>query len=260
MRLRLLATIALVAGCRVGGPDGADAAPEKPSLPTAPKTDGAARPDNTHAHEATTVDGERFVVDTFTFDLARVSLRIADVGATREIDKTLKGPEDVLAVNAGFFDDHDAPVGLSRSAKVELSPFAPKLSGGVLEIDHGNASLFETETYDPKRAPELAVQCRPRLVVDGKPNVRSDDKKRAERTAVCIHPGGKRISFSIATNAERGPSLFALGHYLAEKGCRDALALDGGPSTGAVYEGPGGRVELPLRGPIRQAIVVTRRK
>jgi len=255
--LSFVLTSLVLAACRVGGADTGDAGP--PAAPPPPFAE-AATPDDAHTHETTTVAGEPLVVDTFTFSLSEVSLSIADVGATRDLAKTLKSKEDLLTINAGFFDERDAPIGLSRSGKVQLSAFAPKLSGGVLEVDKGAATLFETESYDVSRTPEVAVQCRPRLVVAGKPNVKSDDKKRAERTSVCISRDGKRLAFSVTTNAERGPSLFALGQYLAQRGCRDALALDGGPSTGAIYVGPRGRIELPLRGPIRQAIVVSRRK
>jgi uncharacterized protein YigE (DUF2233 family) len=205
------------------------------------------------------MSGESFTADWFTFPLATVGLRIVDVGASRELLRALEADDDVLAVNAGFFDEHDAPLGLSRSRGATLSAFAPKLSGGVLEVDGDTATLFETETYDKKRTPAFAVQCRPRLVVAGRANVRSDDKKRAERTALCLRDGGKTLSVVVLENEERGPSLFATGHYLEARGCHDALSLDGGPSTGVVYRGPGEPVELPLRGPIRQAIVIRRR-
>lgn len=263
---KVAALFALLVSCRVGSADPIDAspAPSPSGLPSGTSSSSsrtkAHAPPEVHSHEETVVEGERLVVDTFTFALADVSLALVDVGATRDLGATLKSADDVLTVNAGFFDEHDAPVGLSRSNKAQLSAFAPKLSGGVLEVHHGVATLLETETYDTARAPDFAVQCRPRLVVAGKANVKSDDKKRAERTSVCILGNGKRLSFAIIKNEEKGPSLFALGRYLAQKGCRDALALDGGPSTGAVYAGPNGKLEWPLRGPVRQAIVVTRRK
>ena len=146
------------------------------------------------------------------------------------------------------------------SRGVRRSRFSRPLSGGVLEVTGAEAAVLETESYDAARAPELAVQCRPRLVVGGKANVRRDDGKRAERTAVCLRDRGRTLAFVIAKDAERGPSLYALGRYLEAKGCSDALSLDGGPSTGAAFFGPRGREELALRGPIQQAIVVSARE
>lgn len=267
-RVGLVSTAALAAAtflaCRVGpsthdAPDAAASAPLAHEGPSAAGTDGAPSPAEPHHREKATSSGESFTADWFTFRLASVGLRIVDVGASRELGRALETDDDLLAVNAGFFDDHDAPLGLSRSRGATLSAFAPKLSGGVLEVDGDTGALFETETYDKKRTPAFAVQCRPRLVVSGHANVRSDDKKRAERTTLCLRDGGKVLSVVVLENEERGPSLFATGHYLETRGCHDALSLDGGPSTGVVYRSAGGPVELPLRGPIRQAIVIRRR-
>jgi uncharacterized protein YigE (DUF2233 family) len=250
--------VLFASGCRVGSDPSKDATPALAASVVALDAGHAGTSDRTH--ESARAGDETFEADWFSFALADVRVSIVDVQATRDLARTLSKPEAVFATNAGFFDERDAPLGLSVTGGARMSAFAPKLSGGVLEIDHGKATLFETETYDRARLPDFAVQCRPRLVVAGHPNVRSDDKKRAERTAVCLREGGTKLAFVIAKNAERGPSLFALGRYLAEKGCHDALSLDGGPSTGAVYQGPGGLEEMPLRGPIRQAILVTRPK
>ena len=91
--------------------------------------------------------------------------------------------------------------------------------------------------------------------------MRGDDGQRAERTALCIRDEGRTVDVVIAEPADgtRGPSLYALGQFLAEKHrCDDALNLDGGPSTGVAYRtgdaGSAPRV-LPPRGPLRYAII-----
>jgi hypothetical protein len=59
-----------------------------------------------------------------------------------------------------------------------------------------------------------------------------------------------------------GPSLFALGRFLARRGCENALNLDGGPSTGVAWRerGDGGGItQLAPRRPIRHAVVFKRR-
>lgn len=262
--LALWLGVTALSACRVGpstqdAPEAGASAPFASTGPGVRGADGTTGSAGAYHHEKATMTGESFAADWFTFRLASVELRIVDVGASRELPRALESDDDMLAVNAGFFDEHDAPLGLSRSRGARLSAFAPKLSGGVLEVDGDRGTLFESETYDKVRTPTFAVQCRPRLVVGGHANVRSDDKKRAERTALCLRDGGKTLSVVVVENGERGPSLFAVGRYLEARGCEDALSLDGGPSTGVVYRGEGGPIERPLRGPIRQAIVVRRR-
>lgn len=249
----------LACGCRAGR--GADEDAEAlPASVAAVREAAAPRALTPHTRETAEAAGERFVADWFSFALADVTLSLFDLHGTRDLQAALGGRGALFATNAGFFDTRDAPLGLSVSGGERRSRFSRGLSGGVLEITGGQAAVLETETYDPSRAPEFAVQCRPRLVVAGKANVRRDDGKRAERTAVCVRDGGRTVAFVLAKDDERGPSLFALGRYLEAKGCGDALSLDGGPSTGAAFLGPHGREELALRGPIQQAIVVAARE
>ncbi len=252
--------VALTA-CHAGPPrqDGKDATLGA-AEPTGEASLDARRPQTPHTREDAEAAGERFAADWFTFALASVRVEIADLHATRDLDATLSTPGALFATNAGFFDPRDAPLGLSVSRGVRHSAFAARMSGGVLEISDGGAELLETETYDSARKPDFAVQCRPRLVVGGHANVKRDDGKRAERTAVCLRDAGRTLAFVLAKDAERGPSLHALGRYLEAKGCQDALSLDGGPSTGAAYWGARGLESIPLRGPIRQAIVVSQRE
>ncbi len=250
----------ILGGCRAGSArESTEAAPPVTVASGLEDARAAVTSEVPHRHENTEAMGEAFDVDLFTFDLAVHRLELVDLHATRDLAGAFASKsEAVFATNAGFFDEHDQPLGLSISRGVRASLYSPTLSGGVLEVGHGRAELFETESYDKGRSPEFAVQCRPRLVVRGHANVKRDDGKRAERTAVCLKRDGRELTFVIAKDAQRGPSLYALGHWLEKRGCDDALSLDGGPSTGAVYASPSGTREIALRGPIRQAIVVSR--
>lgn len=210
-------------------------------------------------------DGARvYPTKTWSFPLERYDVAIEDVGMTTALDAVLKKSEAELAINGGFFGEDKKPLGLAISKGERLAPLARSLSGGVLAIDGDRASLFATETYGEKDAEaptHFAVQCRPRLVVDGALNIKRDDGKRSERTALCIKDGGKTIEVALVRGdgEEAGPSLFALGKWLAARGCEGALNLDGGPSTGAAWkEGADVRSEPP-RGPIRHAIVFRKR-
>jgi uncharacterized protein YigE (DUF2233 family) len=193
----------------------------------------------------------------FSFALDDVRLTIEDLnGRSLESLRVERGAS--LVINAGFFDPDFAPEGLSVSEGRELSPLVPSLSGGVLTIDRHRARLFEAETFVRGPSPiEFAVQCRPRLVVDGRNNIASDNGVRAARTALCIRDDHRTLDVVIATALpELGVTLYELGAALVAHGCSDALNLDGGPSTGAAWRDVDGSQYVRPRGPVRQAILI----
>ncbi|MEO8798005.1 MAG: phosphodiester glycosidase family protein, partial [Polyangiaceae bacterium] len=120
-----------------------------------------------------------------------------------------------------------------------------------------SAHLTATEDYVP-HAPDFAVQCRPRLVVGSHRNIKTDDGKRAARTALCLRDGGRTIDIVVALGAgvDAGPTLFELANELESTGCEEALNLDGGPSTGWASRLEDASVFVPPRGPVRQVIAV----
>jgi len=206
---------------------------------------------------------EAYPLRHFSYALADVSVSIEDAGMLPSLASMLERPHALLAVNGGFFDPRGHALGLAVSRGQTLAPFASKLSGGVLGVDGARGWLAETESFEAPSKLEFAIQCRPRLVVNGKVNIRTDDGKRAERTAICLREHGSVIDFFIVrsepTAPMLGPSLHALAQHLAEFGCEDALNLDGGPSTGAAFWQDGKVQHLPPRGPIRHAILVRAR-
>jgi uncharacterized protein YigE (DUF2233 family) len=204
-----------------------------------------------------TVEGETFRVRTWSFDLATTAVTLADLGMRAPLTDAL-GATTRLVVNAGFFDPEGHPIGLAISGGQQLSPFSPTLSGGVLSIDGSTARLEATESFVPAPA-TFAIQCRPRLVVDSRPNVRKDDGHHTDRTALCITNEGHTLDVIVATPGPStpGPSLYALAHYLTtQHPCTAALNLDGGPSTAAAYRATDASTPtlIPPRGPLRYAI------
>ena len=205
--------------------------------------------------DALVEDGKRYEVHTWPLVLARYDVTIEDVGMTTALDRVLERTGAELVVNGGFFDTETRPLGLAISNGAVLSKAAPSMSGGVVTFDGERAQLWESETFALPDQTRFAVQCRPRLVVSRAPNVKRDDGQRSERTALCLTDGGKTMSIVLAKDGESGPSLYALGRYLARRGCEGALNLDGGPSTGAAWRENGTTKQLPPRRPVRQAIV-----
>jgi hypothetical protein len=224
--------------------------------PLAPK----AEPHDTDASSAVTAVGETFLLYRWSLDVAHTSFAIVDLGMRGSLVEAL-GPLGRVAINAGFFDPDGRPVGLVASEGKGLSRFSRTMSGGVFFALDGVAHIQATEDFDPGKHVDVAVQCRPRLVVGGKANVRSDDGQRAARTALCVRDEGRTVDVFVAepSPGTRGPSLFALSQYLStEHRCDDALNLDGGPSTGAAFrEGDAASPKvLPPHGPLRYALVM----
>ena len=249
MRWVVLASLLVVAGCRTDKKADASKGKVPSAAGGAPSAGGLAE------------DAFDFEVKSWTRSLDAYEMTIEDVGMGTALDSVLEKTGGDLVVNGGFFDKEGKALGLAMSNGLRLSPIAKKMSGGVLTVAGSGtkAELFETESFDPPEGLKFAVQCRPRLVVKGEPNVKSDDGHRSERTALCLRDGGKTIEAYLVKGGEGGPSLFALGKWLASKGCEEALNLDGGPSTGAAWVENGEKKLLAPRGGIRHAIVFKRR-
>lgn len=203
-------------------------------------------------------DGRHYPVRTFRVALEKSVVKIEDVAMSTALDEVLDRAHADLVVNAGFFDPKGRPLGLARTDGTTLSPLLKNLSGGVVTVEGDIARLWEAESFTLPESAKFAVQCRPRLVVGGKPNVKSDDGKRSERTALCLRDGGKVLDLFVIhakdVGEPTGPSLFALGRFLARHGCQDALNLDGGPSTGVAYREDGTTKLLAPRAGVRHAI------
>ena len=259
--------LVLAARARRGGPRVAEGSHAFP-------TGGAARTRTTSATEGEAgpardlvEDGQRHDVKVFRFALAEHELSLEDVGMGRALDAVLERTSAELAVNAGFFDPEGKAVGFALSRGAVLSRHSRAASGGVLTFDGSRAVLHEAETFALPAGATFGIQCKPRLVVGGTANVRRDDGKRSERTALCLRDGGTTLEVVIARAASDsageapGPSLHALAQHLVLRGCEDALNLDGGPSTGYAARAPDGTIERALpRGGVRHTIVIRRRK
>ncbi len=217
-------------------------------------------------------DGTRVELLRFEVEVAATDFSLIELEG-RPLREVAQAEGFSLVVNAGFFSVNGSPIGLSQEGYSRYSKLDVELGGGVFEVAEGGASLAAAEVYELKPRVDLALQCRPRLVVGGRVNIRSDDGKRADRTALCIKPsgerikpsgerikqGGERVEVVVAYNApgmsRKGPTLFQLAQWLQQLGCEDALNLDGGPSTSVAWrEADGSFAERAARGPVMQAL------
>jgi uncharacterized protein YigE (DUF2233 family) len=197
-----------------------------------------------------------------TIDPARVELRVVGLGSAQTLDQVLP-PGAVAATNGGYFDEKMKPVGWLVDHATELAPRARRQSGGVVALRGASAWIGPAAKLG--FAPEFAVQNSPRLVEDdGKIGIRTDDGKRAARTIACTAGDKLHLMVALAWSGE-GPTLLETAKLVAADpaqgglGCRAALNLDGGPSTGVwLPERSGIATSLP-RAPIAYGIAVVPR-
>lgn len=206
-------------------------------------------------------DGSTYLLHQFRFDLAHAEMSITDLGMTKPLRHALEDEDASLVFNGGFFSPTTAPEGLAFAGGTELSTLDRELGGGIVTVgtDH-LGRLHDTADYAQPSGTAFAIQCRPRLIVDGAPNIRSDDGRRADRTVLCLRDGGRTMDLIIARTDDLtgmgGPTLYELSRLLRGRGCRNALNLDGGPSTGVAWRERGGIRSLSSRGPVRHGVAV----
>ena len=152
-------------------------------------------------------------------------------GETRDASAWREDEKSLAVINGGFFDPKGKTLGLrvcDGAKKGDLH----NADWGVFFIRKGKAGVLHTRDFKKKYTSYVnisqAVQCGPRLVVDGKT---TDLKPQtARRTGIGIQRDGK-IIVAISDGAlpfDDWANLWAKSDGL---NCRDALNLDGGGST-----------------------------
>lgn len=157
----------------------------------------------------------------------------------KTVTTAFREPDAECAINGGFFDENFRAVGYYKvDGEVISSHPSPGLSGWVCIDMDGRLSIHFKEA-DPDQY-ESVFQCGPMLVdPGGKPGIRSDDGKVADRSAILQLKDG---SFVFLYHGET--TLYALSQYiLAEYPTVDrAINLDGGPEAGIATKIPALRI------------------
>ncbi len=166
----------------------------------------------------------------------------------------------VAAFNGGFFDAANAPLGLLVSEGRQISPLR-KVDHGVFAVVDGKASVRHASQWQAGLKAEFAVECGPRLLVDGEvPHFRSPEAAR--RTALGVDDQGQVVV--VVTTG--GVSLDALAQWIrlprarGGLGAVQALNLDGGKSTMLAVQTPAAQwtVASPIAVPVGIAVVARR--
>ncbi len=170
-------------------------------------------------------------------DLSRVELRVVLAKGGAELSSLLS-PKALAVVNGGYFEADFRPTTWVVDAGVQLSAKSDTSKGGVLAV--GREGVYIGAMAELPFAPRLAVQSFPLVVEpEGKPGVYRDDGRRAARTIACLVDESLHFIVITAPRGD-GPTLFETATLLREPrpsgfGCRRALNLDGGPSSGVWF-------------------------
>jgi hypothetical protein len=192
----------------------------------------------------------------FKIDLDVAELRLVPAGgpsSRRTVAEIVASYPAVVAANASFFDNEGRTMGLAVDEGRSIGG-RRRQSWGALVVEGRKARIMAGADFSDQLAPRLVVQGLPRLVIGG--NVPGLKPQLAERSAVCAD--GSVVVLVVSTKAEST----AFARFLADSpdkgglGCRDALNLDGGPSTQLVVKLPGLELSMPGWG-VPNALVVT---
>lgn len=203
-----------------------------------------------------------YEIQRFNLALSETDVDYVDLEFERALDSALDEPQALLVINGGFWSPEGEPEGLSVDGSGTRSEYDEDLGGGVLVITNDRVAVHDGETFEPglseASSVRFAIQAKPRLVVRGVLNIARDDGRFADRTGLCVPADATRLVVVIArgndSRARSGPSLFEFGQDLVELGCREALNLDGGPSTGVAYRSSPGVVAQEPRTRVRLAV------
>lgn len=184
--------------------------------------------------------GERLVV--FRFDPAAFTLRVLYTPGFPSFVSAWDR-EARLVINGGFFDEHDAALGLlvsdGRAYGQSYADF-----GGMLAMNSLGAVTLRSlvaEPYQPDEALAQAVQSFPVLVAPTGAVYAEEDGQRARRTVVAQDAAGRLV---VIVAPGGGFTLAGLAAWLraSDLDLTLALNLDGGGSTG-YFAGPGDQID-----------------
>ncbi len=174
-------------------------------------------------------------IQALRIDLAKFSVRVIDSRAfgVEKLDvKALAEKSHALAViNGGFFLPDFRPLGLLVVDGKEKNPLR-KVDWGIFLIQDNIPRIIHTKEFLSGQPVSQALQVGPRLVVNGR-ELRLK-RQVARRSAVGVNVKNQVIllnSVDTEVYAQDLAKIFSLPESAGGLECRDALALDGGPSA-----------------------------
>lgn len=171
-------------------------------------------------------------------DLKLKVIRASDYGQKRlKIkDLTMKSGA-TFGINANFFDEFDNPLGLIISNGNQLNKMhsTGSVLTGVFFLKNNFPQIVHRKNFN-NISVEEAIQSGPRLLYNYKRiNGLRNRERISRRSGICTF-ANYDIAFFISDRLG-GISLERLQNALIDVGCKDAINLDGGPSSQIFYKG-----------------------
>ena len=177
-------------------------------------------------------------------------------GTSREIEEWRKDNKAIAAINGGFFDAQDKSLGLRASGGKKLKALHGKAWGVFYtrgSEKSPKAHIVPTDKFSWQNDMREAVQCGPRLVENGK--VLKVKFQWARRSGIGIQRDGKVI-IAVADSDVSLPEWAKFWASPKALNCRDALNLDGGPSSQLSLQTPARRLHLRSGRSVPDAILI----
>ena len=175
----------------------------------------------------------RFKLFSVRADLERFRLRVIalEKGKLLTAKEMAVSTKALCAVNGGFFLQNRTPLGLIISGGIEKNPLR-KANWGIFFIKDNVPRIIHTRDYKGCAGITQAIQCGPRLVVEGR--ALSLKKQIAKRSAIGIDREGKVLLFCSGGSyieANDFAKILSLPPEQKGFGLVHAMNLDGGPSS-----------------------------
>ncbi len=159
-------------------------------------------------------------------------LRANDFGGeVADVASFVERTKSAVVVNANFFNEKHAPLGLVMSRGIlhqALKPGSSLLNGVFAFGGSSGAKVFRADRFLSLGITD-ALQAGPLLIEGGViTNIR--DQRRERRAGVCVDQQDRIIIFSSSSEVW-GVTLSELQELLINVGCKDALNFDGGGSA-----------------------------
>jgi hypothetical protein len=159
-------------------------------------------------------------------------------------------------INGGYFGEDGKSLGLRVANGRRFGSLHPA-NWGVFFIENGKAKVLHTRDFAKQhkglKGITQAVQCGPRLVVNGR--VTDLKPQTARRTALGIQRDG-RVILAISEGALSFQEWAQLWASQDGLNCRDALNLDGGGSTQISLKTPKKSLEVSGGWPVPDAVAI----
>lgn len=159
-------------------------------------------------------------------------LRATDFGGeAADVATFVERTKSAVVVNANFFNEKHAPLGLVMSRGIlhqVLKPGSSLLNGVFAFGGTSGAKVFRADRFLSLGITD-ALQAGP-LLIEGGVVTNIKDQRRERRAGVCVDQQDRIIIFSSSSEIW-GVTLSELQELLINVGCKDALNFDGGGSA-----------------------------